>query len=335
MGWKDLLASGGNRVLPWLGGRQVHSLDRTWNIKGKLPKEYGWYTFDTAGTRDCRLIGESDRDPAYEDGHKVLRGFLVGDRFIPNDARVDPDPAKLIDQTEEVWCVDLGLDRFQRAAVIRDREGHLIFMRLEFPEGPELDVLEAYQDRAGSVIDIAGVTPALDLAFRWISYQRAVAEARAAELERMRAAEEAQLAEQERVRRLMEQTGTAIGRRALAVHDFPAAARAALQVTGAELLDVIPTHVPNEVRVQYRYRHRRLECVVNKRTLGIIDAGVCLTDHATGIKGDTLFTLESLPGTVGEAMDLHKLVVWRHAPGDQDQADRWDDNDRDDEEDGW
>jgi len=326
MGWQDLLDSGGNRVLPWMGGREVHSHDRTWTIKGRLPREHGWYTFKTTAARDCTLTGQAERDLDYATGLKVLRGFLVGDRLIPNDARVVPDPDKLIDQTEAVYCVDLGLDRFQKAAVVRERMGRLVFLQLEWPEGPEIEVLEAYQDRKESVTAIKGVTPALDLAFRWISHQRTLAEARAAELERLRWAEEARLAAEERRQALMKATGTAEGRRALAVQDFPAAARAALRVSGAELLDVIQTHLRDEVRVQYLFRNRRLECVVNRLTMNVIDSGICLTDHTTGFRGDTLFTLESLPGTVGEAMDRHKLVVWRHVPGDRD----WQDQDDED-----
>jgi hypothetical protein len=40
-----------------------------------------------------------------------------------------------------------------------------------------------------------------------------------------------------------------------------------------------------------------------------------LTDHRTGEKGDTLFTLESLPAVVRQAIKEHKLVVYRHADG--------------------
>jgi len=314
MGWQDLLASGGDRTLPWLGGRQIHTKDRTWTIKGRLPLEYGWYIFDTSAGRQARLKGEAEPDPAYE-GQQVVRGFLVGDRLILDAARVDPDPAKLIEQTEPVFCVERGLDRFTRATAVRDKEDRLIYMQMEFPEGPEAEVLAAYQDRKDSVNDIPNVTPALDLAFRWISYQRAAAEARAAELARIRAEEEAKLAEEERKRRLFEQIGTGEGRRALAVVDFTAAATAALAMGGAVFLDARDGYKKGEKVVQYRFRHRRLECVCDAKTLRIIDAGVCLDDHR-GTKGDTWFTLESLPTVIDEAMDLGKLVVWRNVDGD-------------------
>ena len=324
MGWQDLISSGGERVLPWLGGRSVYSKDRTWTIKGRLPKEFGWYTFDTSSGRTARLRGEAEIDPDYEEGLPVIKGYLVGDRLIADDARVDPDPAKLCEQTEPVFCVELGLDRFSRALVVRDRDDRLIFMRLEFPAGPEADVLAAYQDRKDTVTDIPEVTPALDLAFRWISYQRAAAEARAAELVRLRAEEEARLAEEERKRRLFEKIGTGEGRRKLAAVDFNAAAKAALAVGGAEFLDATKGYQKNERVVQYRYRNRRLECVCDL-DLRIVDAGVCLDNHR-GTKGDTWFTLESLPTVIGEAMDLGKLIVWRGREAGRDydwDEERW------------
>lgn len=327
MSWRDLLAKEEVITLPWAGGRKVHSSDRTYNIKGRTPPEHGWYEFAIDGGRKTRLKGEAEADPDFEQGFKPLRGYLVGDRFIADDARVDPDPDKLIEQTEPVFLVEPGLERFTRGVVVRDREDRLIYIRQEWPEGAEAEVLMAYQDRKDSVADIPGVTPALDLAFQWISWGRERAEERARELARLRAEEEARLEAEAKMLERIERLGTGAGRREMAAVDFHEAARAALAISGSELLDVIDTHNRNEVRVQYRFRHRRLECIVDRRTLQIVDAGVCLDDHR-GTKGDTYFTLESLPAVIGEAMDLHKLVVWRHAPGDQNA--RYDDYDDED-----
>ena len=53
--------------------------------------------------------------------------------------------------------------------------------------------------------------------------------------------------------------------------------------------------------------------MAQRDTLRIVDAGICLEDHATGEKGDTYFTLESPPGVVRQAIREGQLVVWRHA----------------------
>jgi hypothetical protein len=257
-------------------------------------------------------------DESWAEHQPSLRGYLVGDRFVADDARVDPDPTKLIQQTVQVFCVERGLGRFTRAAVIRDREERFIYLRQEFPMGPELDVLAAFQDRKESVAHVKCVTPSLELAFLWITHQRELAEERRRELERIRAEEEAAREAEEKLQRAMRDAGTAVGRRALATRDFEMAAREALRVSNSELLDVRDSFRKGEKVVQYRFRQRRLECVVDAKTLRIVDAGVCLDDHA-GTKGDSLFTLESLPGVIGEAMDQRKLVVWRHVDEEEDQ----------------
>ena len=41
MGWQDLLLQDQKLTLPWLGGRTVHSKDRTWHVRGRLPAEFG------------------------------------------------------------------------------------------------------------------------------------------------------------------------------------------------------------------------------------------------------------------------------------------------------
>lgn len=321
MGWKDLLDDGSECILPWYGFKRVHDAERSWTLQGPVPPEHGWYLFQESGGRLTSLISSESQcaDVTWGDGQRKLKGYLVGDRFIPDDARVDPDPAKLIAQTRVAYCVEPGLERFARATVVEDREQHLVFLSQDFPIGPEEVVTKAYQDKAGSIDNVPGVTPPLDLAFRFLSHDRAEREKRREELRKLREAEEKKRAEEERIQKLMKDAGSAAGRRALAVTDFETAAREALRVSGAELLDARPSYNRMEMVVQYRFQNRRLECTVEKKTLRIIDAGVCLTDHDTGRKGDRFFTLESLPGVIAEAIKLNKLVIWRHLDEDHDE----------------
>jgi hypothetical protein len=317
MSWEDLLDEGSERVLPWYGFRQIHDAERSWVRQGTRPPEHGWYLFETSGGRGAVLKSTELKDPdsSWADNQPQLRGYLVGDHFIKDN--VDPGDYEL----EQVYCVELGLERFARATVVRDREGRLVYISQEFPQGPEEEVRQFYQDRKDNLTPIANVTPALDLAFRWLWRWRAEQEERRRELERLRAEEEARQAAQERLEKAMKDAGSAAGRRVLATQDFEMAAKEALKVSGAELLDVLDSTRRGEKVVQYRFRQRRLECVVDVKTLRVNDSGICLTDHRTGKKGDNFFTLESLPGVVGEAMDQNKLVVWRHVPGDVDPYD--------------
>ena len=133
MGWQDLLAPTGPEevTLPWAGGKKVHSLDRTWALKGRQPPEHGWYTFTVDGGRTARLKDRKPLPAEPDFSTKTLRGYVVGDRFIQDGAAVDPDPTKLIQQTEQVYCVEPGLERFTRAKVFRDRAGRLIYLAQE------------------------------------------------------------------------------------------------------------------------------------------------------------------------------------------------------------
>lgn len=291
------------KVLPWIGGSEVYGEKRTWRISGRRPAEPGWYTFDISGGRKARLLGEAEPDLDYEQGRKTLRGYLVGNRLIPDGVRVTADPNQTQEQTREVHLVEPGLDRFARALVAERQDGRLIYVRQEFPLGPEVDVERAYQDRLDSLDGIKNVTPGLDLAFRWLAHQRAIVEERRRELERQRAEEDARRQAEERMRQLRENLSNPEARRQLAVQDFEAAAEAALALSNSKLLDTRPAFRDGEAIVIYRVRGLRMECIVDRATLRIVDAGMCLKDHATQEQGDRRFTLETLPSVVEEAID--------------------------------
>jgi hypothetical protein len=246
-------------------------------------------------------------------------GYLVGDRIIASDVDVNPDPIKIAFQSERVNLIDPGLDRFVLVSAGRcSEDGSLVFIQQEMPLGAEDGVLTAYLDALDSVRHVKGVVPALDAAFRMARWQRIEADRRRAELtEQLRLEEEARRKEELR-REMMGRLGDGAGRRAIAAVDFEAAARAALALGGAEYLDHRAAHRGNEMVVRFRVLRRRFECTCDKNTLRIIDSGICLSAHgddddfAYGTKGDTWFTLESLPSVIMEADRDGKLVVYRH-----------------------
>jgi hypothetical protein len=316
MSWRDLLQAVDETLsYPWTGGRTLRgSDDRRLTVEGRLPREYGWCTFKVSG-RKARYTSPAEPQPL---GFKVL-GYLVGDRFISDGVRVDPDPQTIATFSEPVHILEDGLDRFVRISAGRIfDDGPLIYDALEMPLGPEEAVLEAFLDQKPSVSHIPGVVPALDAAFRLETYQRVEAERRRLEEERRLREEEEARQKEERRQELIKQLGDGRGRRALAAQDFGTAARAALAIGGAEYLDHRRSVNRGEMVVRFRLNHRRFECVCAERTLAIIDSGICLTAHyddpnfTGGTKGDGWFTLESLPSVILEADRLGRLVVYRH-----------------------
>ena len=146
MGWQDLLQTGDETLVsPWVEGRVLRHEERAWAIEGRLPREPGWFTFRLSG-RKAWCEGPVEATP--ETLRHRVRGYLVGDRVVLDDVRVDPQPATIYRFAESVHLLDLGLDRFVRIAAGRTHEdGPLVFAGLEMPLGPEEDVLKAYLDQ--------------------------------------------------------------------------------------------------------------------------------------------------------------------------------------------
>ncbi len=310
-GWQDLLQTKDETIVcPWFRGRELRTWSRTFRLEGPLPREPGWYTFNISGTRKATLKGPAE--PNYDSLQDKARGYLVGDRIVVDDVRLEIDPAKIVECTERVHFVDPGLDWLVRVLVGRPYEGGpLVFEAQDLPLGPEPEVENAFLERWESLDQIKGITPALDSIFRLETWRRLEAEKRRAELERLRREEEERLAREAKWKELTGKLGTAQGRRAMAQVDFEEAARAALAEGGATYLASRPAFNQGEMTVQFRYRGQRFECICD-RTLQIVDAGICLTDHDTGVRGDEWFSLESLPSVIKEAEERRALVIFRH-----------------------
>ena len=336
MGWQDLLQKPDETaILPWLGGRELRSGPRAWSIQGRFPKEHGWYAFKLQGRKaildPAKSAEITEGGAPVELGHQVT-GYLVGDRLVEDQARVDPNPAHVSEVAEPVFLIEPGLDRFVHVSAGRACEdGPLIYKGITMPLGQEEEVLQAFLDEKTSVSHLKGVSPALDAAFRMEVWQKIEAAKRRAELERIRKEEEAKRAIEERRKKLVEQLGDGAGRRAMAAIDFNEAARAAFAIGGVEFLDSRASVRKGEMVVKFRLDGRRFECTCEKHSLRVIDAGICLVDHRTNEKGDNYFTLESLPAVIRQAQREGKLVVFRRV--DQDYGERRFDDDNGDNDD--
>lgn len=317
MAWQDLLEKPDEQVvLPWTGGRTLGQDTRRWEIQGKLPREHGWYAFRITG-RKAYLLSLSDPQPDVLKW--PVKGYLVGDRIIPDGVQVGPQAKEhgLIDLSIRVHLLDEGLERFVRVSAGRAFEGGpLIYKGQDMPLGPEEEVSSAFLDQR-PINAIKSVTPALHVAFHFEHWQRAEAARRRAELERLQREEEERRLQEERRQAIIKQLGDGAGRRAAAAVDFETAARSALAIGNAELLDARKGNRA-EMIVKFRMDGRKFECVCCSRTLRIIDSGICLTAHYDdpdfegGTKGDTWLTLESLPSVIREAIREDRLVVYRH-----------------------
>lgn len=310
MGWEDLLQQEDERVIaPWVGGKFLLLDSRRWKIQGKLPEEHGWYEWRLLG-RKAELVGDADVSVAH--GEKIQEGYLVGDLFVSDrEGGEVKNPQELMGKFDRVHLLE-PLDHFERVQVRRYWDlGPLVFIGQAFPLGPETEVLDAFVERKDSVKDISEVPPALDLCFRMKTWHREWVEFRREEERKRREEEQRRLEAEAKARELREKLGDGQMRREVALVDFEAAARAALAVGGAQYIEHRKAHGRREEYVvRYRMDGSRYECVCDAN-LHILDAGICLEDHDTGFKGDTLFTLESLPGVTRQAM-REGAAIWRH-----------------------
>lgn len=301
--WRDLLGRDTPFVAPWIGTSEICLGKRRWRLDGRMPPEYMWGEFRPRGGR-AQWAGSAE--PAPDVLVDIVRGYLVGDRLVPDQARVPATAAAVAEAGELIYLVDPALSRFVRVVAGRPCVGSpLVYRGLDMPLGPEDEVQTAFEDRVVNLDRVRGVVPALDLAFRMEVLHREEIENRRAAVARALREEEARQALSERRQQLVLRAGSAVGRRQLAAVDFVEAARRALGIGGAEYLDSRPSAERDQRVVRFRIAHRRFECVCHVTTLQILDAGVCLDGD------DWLLSLEALPSVILEAIRLGRLHVYR------------------------
>jgi len=296
--WQSLLRDDDtSAALPWVGGRTIYGSDgREWTIKGQLPRLHGWYWFNTSTGRKASLIREAESNE-FESNWPTMRGYSVGDRFIPDNEKAQG--------SVQLFIIERGLRILSPVTVIIDPKSRAIMWNRDFPQPADEAMYNAYCDRVDSTKDIPDITPPLQDAYDWAVQIRAKMEKQAEErLQRI----ETEQKERDAVRRM----GSAQGRRDLTHDDFVAAAKSALIAGGAEYLDARDAPSASQMIVNYSVNQQRLQCICDKHTLAIIDSGICLTDESTGKNYERQFSLESLPSVVREAMSKNRLVVWRH-----------------------
>lgn len=315
MSWESLLSENVEVVAPWTGGTEIRHGNRRFSLK-KRPTQPGWFVFRTDGTTTAHLV----REASYEEQLAALEirpkvtGYLVGDRLVPDGVSRPANVRTALDLVagcQPALLVEDGLARFTRIVCRRWEDGRLFYQGEDFPLGSEYEVQLRYENRETDLDGVKGVVPSLYIAFELETWHRSELEKQRAEAERLAKEEEAKRQLEERRVALANSLETGAGRRAMAELDFETAAKAALNVTGAKLLDWRKGRQTHEAVVRFQLEGQRFECVCDKRSLRIIESGICLVNHATGEAGDTKFTLESLPPVILEAKRKHKLVVFR------------------------
>jgi hypothetical protein len=258
--------------LPYFTGKSVCDDQSTYRLRQTL--QPGWYQFSQTGrylTPETRIEPESHL-------WKLARvtGYPVGPRLLGNDFQ-----GRLFDLPTEV-----DMAKFTPVSARKWFDGNLLYEGQEFETEVESQVRDAFEEER-SLDGIKGITPALAHAFLLESTQRALAR----EAER-RAREEAE--RQERAVELARWQETLEGRISLA-----------LSHTGAALINW-RRNGPEQAVVRYRLGDRRFECVIDIRSLQILDAGICLSGT------DEELNLSSLPSAVREAITTGQLHVYRH-----------------------
>lgn len=319
MDYRKFLGKKETLILPHFGGAFVETQGRRLRLEEAL--EPGWWRFEIQG-RYATPIEPAETENSALDNLPIVRGHALGDRLVKNGAVAEP-------------IYFLPADQPAMFAPLRARtwpRGQLIFEAVEFEGEAEESARRALEDRR-SIKDERGLPATLRAAFGYAvaldvarrlevplapaevagrivelaeredgrvfaeTIVRGIAREREAH-ERLVAAREQTPAVQARAQPIAVRRVRERGR------DAEARAENALTSAGAELLNTRNLD-SGRLEVKYRVFGERFITVVDRHTLRVLDAGLCLAG------ADQLVTLESLPGVIRQAIDEDRLVITR------------------------
>ena len=316
--WRKLIGKKEELVLPYFGGPRVRLKDREVRL-GDRPEKAGWYRFEVEG-RAARVLEPREGDIT---GLPEVRGHVAFEQLFSQDG-----PERIVIMPEDEPSL------FQSCTCARWWSGDLVWGAEGFDAEAEEDVRRAFAER-GTLEWARGVPATLRAAFAWATARRAgmekripcspreihphasaiadggpaAAEAVLDELEHARHGERIIINGQTlRVRQVVARA--AAHNRAATLENAEERVLVALDAAHARFM-AMRRLAGQQLEVRFDFLGESFVALVQALSLQVIDAGICLVDHADGHRGDDELTLESLPAAIREAMDLGVLVITR------------------------
>jgi hypothetical protein len=331
--YRKLLGKVETLVLPYFGGASVDAEGRRLRVEHQGPEPApGWWRFEVRG-RDARPLAPAgdEEAAAVRDTWPPVRGHLVGAHLVQGGALAEPvhflpeeeAPALSVCRARRSWSTDLCFEMldFDGEAEEQARRALEEGSPLRGVKGVAASLRAAFgMALMGETARRAGV-PMAALEVRQhmlrVADEGAAAAAEVvAALARERAENERRAAA-ERSRRDAQMVASQVdearrrARRDLGALDDHAARRLigarvedALSAAGARYRNLRRLEA-ERFEVTFEFLGQRFITVVDGNTLGVIDAGICLSGS------DREVTLESLPSVIREAVDTRRLVITR------------------------
>jgi len=302
MDYRKFLGTSETLVLPYLGGLQVHAMDRRLRLKTAVAA--GWWSFEVRGRWATPLRTAEPPDlsrlPTVR-GHLVDTWLFVSGRDVERVYLMpEEEPAPLTPAVGRRWP-----------------SGEVLFDRYEFEDAPELDAREGLLADAVALRSAKGVVPSLKAAYGFAVAKRlaAVRGLTVSPLELLGVLHEIATgaASPGPLLDLLEARQYSVNpshrrpepRRQASDRTSPEERTSeALAASGATFVSGRALDA-SRYEVTFRLRGQSFIAVVDPSTLHVYDSGICLSGH------DEDLGLHALPAVILEAIETDQLHITR------------------------